>query len=353
MKICPKCKQKVEGGQCDACKLVFADYELRKREQTGQVYKLISAGELEKAKELAQSLSNEFPDSKGDFILLISNINRDLNIAGKYRQAQELFSKGSYNETVSLLRNLKAFDPGLSEKIITLRRRTERHIGNSGKFEQAAALFEQKQYAAARTLLQQISSDDKQKQAADSYLAKIEALKSSRLREIADCLDRSLFLAMREKLEALISLFPEVREEQAPLFTMLAKRKEISGRLAEAAHKAKVEKRWLEAKVLYAFLLWQDQELRPSLQPYMEEIGRRTAVSLADCEPEELTALAGLGIIVDEQGIPRPLPPEPEDNAAAGTLANIAPVLASPPPLADFPSAPVNIDGQEVADFTA
>lgn len=352
MKVCPKCRRQCDDARCETCNIVFADYELRKREQTGQIYRLISAGELEKAKELAQSLSNEFPDSKGDFILLISNINRDLNIAGKYRQAQELFSKGDYSEAVLLLRNIKPFDPGLSEKVIALRRKAERHIGSSSKFEQAAALFEQKQYAAARTLLQQISSDDKQKQAADDYLAKIAAMKDGRLREIADCLDRSLFLAVREKLEALISLFPEVREEQAPLFTLLAKRKEISGRLTAAAHKAKAEKRWLEAKTLYAFLLWQDQELRPSLQPYLEEIGRRTAVSLADCEEEELAALAGLGIIVDELGIPRPLPPEPDDHAAAGTLANIAPVLASPPPQADFSSAPVNIDGQEVADFT-
>ena len=124
-------------------------------------------------------------------------------------------------------------------------------------------------------------------------------------------------------------------------------------RLTVAAHQAKAEKRYLEAKVLYAYLLWQDQELRPSLQPYLEEIGRRTAVSLADSEPEELAALAGLGIIVDEQGFPRPLPPESEHHAATGTLAEIAPVLASPPPQADFSSGPMNVDGEEVADFTA
>ena len=353
MKNCPKCRRQCDDTQCETCNIVFADYERQKQEQTGQIYRLISAGELEKAKELAQRLSNEFPDSKGEFILLISNITRDLNIVGKYRQAQELFSKGEYSEAVLLLRNIRAFDPGLSEKVIALRRRAERHIGSSGKFEQAAALFEQKQYAAARTLLQQISSDDKQKKAADEYLAKIAGLKSSRLREIADCLDRSLFLAAGEKLEALNGIFPEVRKEQAPLFVLLARRKEISGRLTAAAHKAKAEKRWLEAKALYAFLLWQDQELRPSLQPCLEEIGRRTAVSLADCEEEDLAALAELGIIVDEQGIPRPLPPEPDQRAAAGTLANIAPVLASVAPLADWPSLPVNIDGQEVADFTA
>ncbi|MCW5200713.1 hypothetical protein VU07_02715, partial [Desulfobulbus sp. F4] len=137
MKVCPKCKRQSNDQQCDVCKIVFAEYEQRKRDQTGQVYKLISASELEKAKELAQRLSNEFPDSKGDFILLISNINRDLNIAGKYRQAQELLNKGEHGEALLILRNLKAFDPGLAEKVITLRRRAERQIGNSSKFEQA------------------------------------------------------------------------------------------------------------------------------------------------------------------------------------------------------------------------
>jgi hypothetical protein len=351
MKVCPKCKRRSNDEQCDACKIVFAEYEQQKQEQTSQVYKLISAGELEKAKELAQALSNEFPDSKGDFILLISNINRDLNIAGKYRQAQELFSKGEYSETILLLRNIKAFDPGLSEKVIALRRRAERYIGNSSKIEQAVALFEQKQYGAARTLFQQLSSDNKQKNEVVNYLSKIDAIKNGRLREIADCLDRSLFIAVRDKLEGLMSLFPEAEQEQAPLFALLAKRKEISTKLIAAAHKAKEEKRYVEAKVLYSFLIWQDQELSPALLPYLEEIKSRAVVSLADCAEDELAALAELGIVVDEQGIPRPVPLEKESVLAGEQLANIAPVLTSPASSVDFASISVNIDGEEVADF--
>jgi len=350
MKVCPKCKRQSNDERCDACNLVFAEYEWRKREETGQIYRLISAGELEQAKELALRLSNEFPDSKGDFILLISNINRDLSIAGKYRQAQALFSKGDYSEAVLLLRNIKAFDPGLSEKIITLRRKAERHIGSSSKFEQAAALFEQKQYVAARTLLQQISSDDRQKQAADSCLAKIEEIKRGRIQEALACLADSLYLAAQEKLTALRGEFPETAQELAPLFTLLAKRKEISGQIAAAARKAKAEKRYLEAKALYAFLIWQDQELRPTLLPHLEEIDSRTVISLADCPPEDIADWADLGLQVTAEGLLKPS--APAGGKGHAEAEGIEPVLISLPPHPDAPSLPVHIDGQEVADFT-
>ncbi|MCI5209068.1 MAG: hypothetical protein D3910_09805 [Candidatus Electrothrix sp. ATG2] len=108
MKTCPKCRQKTDAEQCPSCDLVFAEYEQEKMQKTGEVYQLISAGELVAAKELAEKLSSEFPDSRTDFILLISNINRDLNIVGKYRQAQELFEQGDHEQTALLLRNIKA-----------------------------------------------------------------------------------------------------------------------------------------------------------------------------------------------------------------------------------------------------
>ena len=348
MKNCPKCKRQTSGERCDSCNIVFAEYEQKKQEQTGQIYRLISAGELEKAKELALRLSNEFPDSKGDFILLISNINRDLSIADKYRQAQELFSKGEHSEAVLLLRNIKAFDPGLAEKIITLRRRAERHIGNSSKLEQAAALLAQKQYAAARTLFQQISGDERHKEEAAAALAKIEEVRRSRIQEVRDCLGSSLHLAAQEKLKVLISEFPETEQELAPLVTLLAKRKEISGRLTAAAHKAKAERRYLEAKVLYAFLLWQDQELTSALLPHLEEIDGRTVISLADCPPEDVAAWAELGLQVTAAGLLKSAGQEGRSEAAA----KIAPVLISLPPQPDAPSLPVHIDGEEVADFT-
>lgn len=348
MKVCPKCKRQSNDERCDACQLVFADYERQKQEQTGQVYRLISASELEKAKELALRLSNEFPDGKGDFILLISNINRDLSIAGKYRQAQELFSKGDYSEAVLLLRNIKAFDPGLAEKIITLRRRAERHLGNSSKLEQAAALLAQKQYAAARTLFQQVSGDERHKDEAAKALAKIEEVKRSRIQEVRDCFGSSLHLAAQEKLKTLHSEFPETEQELAPLFTLSVKRKEISGRLTAAAHNAKAEKRYLEAKVLYAFLLWQDQELKSTLLPHLEEIDSRTVISLADCLPEDIADWADLGVQVTAEGLLKSAGQEGRSEAAA----KIAPVLISLPPQPDAPSLPVHIDGEEVADFT-
>jgi hypothetical protein len=347
MKICPKCKQRSNDEQCATCKIIFAEYELKKREQTSQVYKLISAGELEKAKELAQTLSNEFPDSKGDFILLISNINRDLNIAGKYRYAQELLTKGEYSEAIQLLRNLKAFDPGLSEKIIALRRKAERHIGNSSKLDQAVALLEQQQYGAAKDLLLHLSSDNKHKDEVKKHLSKIEEIKKGLLREVADCLSQGLFNAAREHLGRLISQFPEAEQEQAPLYALLVKRKEISERLTAAAHKAREEKRSLEAKVLYAFLIWQDHELKSSLLPYLHEIGSKAVISLADCPEHELTTWASLGITVKEDGFLKSILTEQKGEQ----LAKIAPVLVSLPSRADLVCEPVHIDGEEVADF--
>jgi hypothetical protein len=353
MKTCPKCKQKTDAEQCGACKIVFAEYEQRKQEQTAQVYTLISAGELEQAKQLAQSLSNEFPDSKGDFVLLISNINRDLNIADKYRQAQELFNRGEYAETILLLRNIKAFDPGLAEKIITLRRRAERHSSHSSKFEQALMLIEQKQHGQARTLLLQMRGDSRRKDEIEAQLAKIEEFKSGLLREIAGCLGGQLFNAAREKLVHLTAAFPETEQEQSHLFALLEKQKEISARLTAAAHKAREERRFIEAKVLYAFLVWQDEELKPALVPYLEEIGSKAEISLADCDFDP-ARFAALGLSITAEGFLKKLPTEKELNSVSRIgehLPKIAPVFVAPESLPDIPDEPADIDGQEVADF--
>lgn len=353
MKICPKCKQRSNDDQCSSCKIVFAEYERQKREQTAQVYKLISAGELDQAKQLAQSLGNEFPDSKGDFALLISNINRDLNIAGKYRQAQELFNQGDCSGAILLLRNIKAFDPGLAEKIITLRRRAERHSGNASKLDQAAELFEQKQYGPARTLFREISSDSRLKDKAEEYLGKIEEIKNELMGVIADCLGRNFFHAARERMGSLISMFPETEQEQAGLLALLEQRKAISTRLTAAAHKAREEKRLLEAKVLYSFLVWQDQDLRPALFPYIEEIGDQAVISLADCDLD-LAGSAELGLSISEDGFLRHVPTEKElssINRAGEHLPKIVPVFVTPESLPDLQDEPADIDGEEVADF--
>jgi tetratricopeptide (TPR) repeat protein len=345
MKICPKCKRRTGDERCDNCQLVFAEYEQKKQEETAQVYKLISSGELEQAKDLARNLSNEFPDSRSDFILLISNINRDLNIAGKYRQAKELLDQGEHENAAMLLRNLKAFDPGLSEKVLTLRRRAQRRTDDSSKFEQAEELFAKQDYDAARKLLRQLRGG-KQQEDAEELLAKIDAVKEGLLREAVDSVGSNFFNAAREHLEVLIRQFPEVKQEQAALLALLDKRRKISEKLAAAAAKAKQEKRYLEAKVLYSFLICQDPDLRPSLLPQLEEIGPQPAVSLADGAAKELDALADLGLAANNQGLLHVLVKE-----TSGQTVSIAPVLAVFPSPADQPSQSVNIDGEEVADF--
>ncbi len=347
MKICPKCKRRTGDEQCDTCEIVFAEYEQRKQEQTAQVYKLISSGELEQAKTLAQKLSDEFPDSKGDFILLISNINRDLNIAGKYLQAQELFKQGEHESVALLLRNLKAFDPGLSDKVISLRRRAQQRSDDDSKLEQASKLFAHQDYDAARKLLLPLKGG-KYQRTADELLSRIEEIKGALLREVVDSVGSNFFNAARERLEILTKQFPEVQQEQAALFALLEKRRKISEKLAEAAAKAKQEKRYLEAKVLYSFLICQDPDLRPSLLASLEEMGAQPAVSLADGAQQELTVLAELGIMADNRGLLKLLPQEALNSEQ---LTSIAPVLAISASLTDYPSQPVDINGEEVADF--
>jgi hypothetical protein len=350
MKICPKCKRRTGDAQCDACNIVFAEYEQRKQEQTAQVYKLISTGELEQAKALAQKLSDEFPDSKGDFILLISNINRDLNIAGKYLQAQALFDKGECENAALLLRNLKAFDPGLSDKVISLRRRAQQHSDDDSKFEEAAKLFAQQDYDAARKLFLQLKGGGgKHQRATKEFLARIQDIKDDLLREAVDSVGGNFFNAARERLAILTQQFPEVAQEQKALFSLLEKRRTISEKLAEAAAKAKQEKRYLEAKVLYFFLICQDPDFRPTLLAQLEEIGPQPAVSLADGAQEELAVLAALGITADNRGLLKLSPQETARNIEQ--IATITPVLAITPSLADYSSQPVDINGEEVADF--
>jgi hypothetical protein len=352
MKTCPKCKQKTEKEHCDACAIVFADYERDKRNQTGKVYQLISAGELEQAKTLAQNLSIEFPDSKGDFILLISNINRDLNITKKYQQAKDLLNQGQYDEATVLLRNIKAFDPGLEEKIITLRRRVERYKHSQDKLQEAVDHFEHKRYSQAKKLFLNIGE---QHPDAQKYLKKIDTILERRIQEIQEALTRHLFNTARDKATALVKLFPEISQEHPALFKLLDRRKEINERLIAAAHKAKEEKRHLEAKVLYFFLIWQNHELKPLLFPYIEEIGEKPVLTLADCSSSN--EFNSLGFLLNEEGFLQPLPKDgeavdkPEENEKP--RQHIAPVATTPESLADTINEPVYIDGEELADFTS
>ena len=120
---CPQCHSASnEGHRCARCGLDFQEYEKEKQACIGRVYGLINSGELEAARELAEESGKKFPDSRADFLLLLSNINRDISIVHKLDLAREAFDQGDFEQVLLLLRNIKAFDQVLDGKVISLRR---------------------------------------------------------------------------------------------------------------------------------------------------------------------------------------------------------------------------------------
>lgn len=203
------------------------------------MYQLISAGELLKAKELAEKLSSEFPDSRTDFILLISNINRDLNIAEKYRQAKEFFDKGEHKQTALLLRNIKAFDPGLEEKVIALRQKAKQEGEYSGRFQKAVDLYEKRWYGEARIAFLKLQKHHPDDENITNYIQKIDRIKKSLLDEVIEILGENSFQLAQERFSKLVAIFPDAEEEYAAITKTLNHKKEINSQILDAASCAK------------------------------------------------------------------------------------------------------------------
>ena len=354
MKTCPKCRQKTDAEQCPSCKLVFADYEKEKMRKTGEVYQFISAGELLRAKELAEKLSSQFPDSRTDFILLISNINRDLNIAEKYKQAKELFERGKHEQTALLLRNIKAFDPGLEEKVISLRQKAKQQGRYGERFNKAVNLYEKKWYSEARKAFLKLRKEHPTDENISNYLGKIERIKTSLLDEVIECLGENSFQLAQERFSRFVAIFPEAEEEDTAITKTLNYKKEINSQILDAAEAARKKGRLLEAKVLYTYLYWQNHELHPQLRPYIREIGNDALVSLAEYAQYNLLDLHETGLQVKEDGLLEKVITEREitDKRYTGErYIPLAPVDICTEPLTDPLYELVNIDGLEIADF--
>ena len=353
--ICPKCRAKSSNSlDCEACDLVFADYQQDKQESIGKVFQLISSGHLEEAKTIAQTLAARFPDSTADFILLLSNINRDINITEKYQQARTLFEQGDFAQTGLLLRNIKAFDKILDEKIIILRKKAERFGDHDNIFQQAVEKFNGSRFDQARTLFETIDGYKQQAQV-NEYLQKIDDIKTDLFRQAVDCLHKNLFESATDNFARLQAMFPEMEPAIEGYTDILARKNEIKENLLAAAEQAKKDARFLEAKVLYSFLGWQYPEFRPRLAPYMEEIASHAVTSLADYSGSESIDFTHLGLQLNSDGF--------FEQAAAGgnrrksqreiQSAPAGSVPASPDPAADMPDQPVDLDSHQAADFTS
>ncbi|WP_446012187.1 hypothetical protein [Candidatus Electrothrix sp.] len=355
MTTCPRCKHQTEEKVCPSCDLVFAEYEQEKMRKTGEVYQLISAGELLNAKKLAEKLSLEFPDSRTDFILLISNINRDINIAKKYHQAQELFEQGDHEQAALLLRNIKAFDPGLEEKVIALRRKAKEQ---DKYLEQTCALpifFEKEWYGEAWTAFLKLQKHHQDDEKVTGYLDKLRKIRQRLIDEVVELLGENDFQQAQEKFNTILAVFPDAEEEFGAIANILKQKKEINSSILEAAEVARKKGRLLEAKVLYTFLYLQNHELHPQLRPYIREIGDKALVSLAECAQYNLLDLNETGLEVKEDGLLERVITERQitDKRYTGErYVPMSPVDICTEPLADPLCELVNLEGLEIADFS-
>ena len=158
--ICPKCNQKNEdSAECTRCGINFDEYETQKHQKLGEVYHLLSEDKFTEAKQIAEKLPLEFPDNRSDFLLLLSNINRDISIVEKCKLAQECCNDGDYPKAAFMLRNIKAFDKKLDEKVITLRRKIERFTQNNDNFSKAVDAFDKGNYGLAIKLFVKVNNE--------------------------------------------------------------------------------------------------------------------------------------------------------------------------------------------------
>ena len=295
-RTCPKCNKKSENEiECQHCSLNFDEYETAKQEKLIRVRVLLSENKYTEAKELAEKLPGWFPDNRTEFLLLLSNINRDISIVDKYEQAKQSYDEGNFDQVALLLRNIKAFDHNLNEKVISLRRRVERNLQSIDNFNKAVEAFDQGEYAKAKSLFKQIHGSEK-KEEVSGYLERIGAVTGALLEEAVQCIKKKQFDVAHEKFVALQSEFPDMEQEVEGYFAILNKRIEIKNNIFSAAKQAKNEKRLLESKILYSFLGLQFPEFLSQVQPRIKEIGKETVVSLSDLEESSLIGLFGLGL---------------------------------------------------------
>ncbi len=352
--VCPLCRKKSSGLTCAFCGLTFAEYESRKQESIGRVYQLISTGDLEHAREMAEKLPMEFPDSKGDFLLLLSNINRDINIVERYHQALESCERGDFSQAVLLLRNIKAYDKGLDEKVIILRRKAERCDRYDADFRAAVELFDAGRIAEARALFTTITGYKDQEKVND-YLQQINDVKEDLMRSAVDCLKQNKFDGARRKFEKLYTIFPDAEHETEGYMAVISAKNKIWETLLSAARKAREDERLIEARVIYSFLGWQYPESLSTLAPYIEEVGAPAAISLTDFAQDNTIDFDALGLHLDGDGFIVSAPgmrQAGETEQGTERKTGQRPVAISPVPSGDHGSNPVDLSGEEVADFT-
>ena len=354
-RTCPKCSTKNEdAATCGKCGLNFAEYDRAKLKRLGEIRGLLSENRFQEAKQLAEKLPAQFPDNKTDFVLLLSNINRDISIVEKCDLAQKAYEEGDYAQACLLLRNIKAFDGNLNERVVSLRRKAERPLQDSEQFHRAKEAFNQGNYPAAKALFKQVSSAGPQEEIAE-YLRRIDARTREVLSEAVDCINTRQFVHAETKFVELRKTFPDLQDEIDGYLSLLARRAEIKDRIIAAATRARVEQRLVEAKILYSYLGQEFPESLPEVLPRLREIGALTAVSLADLQELGTVDFAALGVNIGGSGPGRVAAADldadiPRDHPPAAVPA-IAAVTGNSPASVDEFTPPLEIDVEEIPDF--
>lgn len=354
-KKCPKCnKQSDNLYECSACGLVFQEYESLKLEKLGEIRLLLSAGKFKEAKTLAEHLPAQFPDSRVDFTMLLSNINRDISIVEKYQQAKQCCEEGDCNQASLLLRNIKAFDHNLNEKVISLRRKAERSVLNVEKFDKAVDEFNNGNYVRAKRLFQEIDSSYRQDDVLE-YLDEIDGIIRETLGDAIESINIGQYAEAEDRFTRLQEQFPDLDKEIETYLHLLGQRSAIRAQILAAAQKARQEKRLLESKIMYAYLGHQYPEFRTQAQRHAQEIGPDVLISLADVQESGMFDLSALGVDLKsvDQGQATATDYNadiPSDTASADSYT-VATVEGNQAGIPSVLVEPVNIDVEVIADF--
>ncbi len=343
-KTCPKCHHKSDDLiNCASCGLNFEEYEVEKQEKLLEIHTLISEGRYADAREIAEELPGLFPDNKTDFVLLLSNINRDISIVQKKEQAHAAYANGDFEQASFLLRNIKAFNPALNEQVISLRRKAERQLRNREAFAEGVAAFNDNQFGTARKLFRQVRGFQNQSEV-DEYLVKIETAVRTILEKAVGYIRNRQYNLAEEKLRRLRDAYPDLGEEIDRYLELLDGRREIKNSIMAAARQAEQEKRFLESKVLYTFLETQFPEFSPLIRPRLDKIGPQAITSLADLARQSPLDESDLGLDQNSAALSG-------GKAEAEDTNRLVPVHAGQPAGPDEFCPPVTIDVEGVDDF--
>ena len=358
---CPFCRHRNESSpECSKCGTNFESYELRKQEQIAHVCNLLDENRFVEAKDIAQNLPAEFPDNRSDFLLLLSNISRDISIVEKCDQAQKALAEFDYGRVTLLLRNIKAFDKNLNERVISLRRKAEQHTENITAMQQAVNLFNKGSYGEAQKLFLQFKGSESQVNAAD-YLKRIEEIQRNILAEAIVMLKQNRFDIAACKFALLQKEFPDENPELEAYLTLIARKNDLKHTILQAAGKAEREKRYIEAKIAYTLLGIQFPECLHLIRQKFLDMGIDTPLSLAELHAQQKIDLNALGFTendsaVTESAVPgieifRSLPDIAPADLTGDAISDLGPVEASQQGAPDTAGRLLDIAVAQVADF--